>query len=70
VLPTAQVEQVAGKVAGMKALHHQDDGVFFLVVEPRHQRCAIPVNQAFPARDSCGEIRKMIWEIAKKRGAG
>jgi hypothetical protein len=73
VLPTAQVEQVAGKVADMKALHHRDDGVIFLVVEPRHQRCAIPVNQAFPAaRYSCGEIRNspMIWEIAKKRGAG
>jgi hypothetical protein len=64
---------VAGKIADGKALHHQDDGVIFLVVETRHQRCAIPVNQAFPAaRYSCGEIRNspMIWEIAKKRGAG
>jgi hypothetical protein len=55
VLPTAQVEQVAGKVADMKALHHQDDAVIFVVVEPRHQRCAMPVNQAFPAaRNLCG----------------
>jgi hypothetical protein len=49
---------------------HNRGGPF---VEPRHQRCAIPVNQAFPAaRYSCGEIRNspMIWEIAKKRGAG
>jgi hypothetical protein len=46
VLSSAQVEQVAGKVADMKT-PHPDDGVIFLV-EPRHQRCPIPINQAFP----------------------
>ena len=48
VLPTAAVEQLAGQIANVKALHHQDNGVIFLVVEPRGQRGPIPVEHPFP----------------------
>jgi hypothetical protein len=41
------LEQVAGKIVLMQALHDHDDRTGLLVVEPRHQGAGVPVIGSF-----------------------
>ena len=45
--PAALLEQMAGKVVDMKALHHDDDRAGAFVVEARRHRVSEPFSCAF-----------------------
>jgi hypothetical protein len=48
ILPTALLEEMSGQIPDMKPLHHQDDGIALLVIKPRQQGGAIPLNEPLP----------------------
>ena len=49
-LPAALAKEMTGKVVLVQALHHHHDGISVLVVEPRHQGPAVPVDHPLAGR--------------------
>ena len=50
MLPTTLIEEMAGKVVFVQALHDDDDGTVLLVIEARDQGAAIPIDHPFAGR--------------------
>src|SRR5260370_31386292 len=48
VSPTAFAEEMTSEIAYVEALHHQDDRIALLVIEPRQQSVAAPLDQSPP----------------------
>ncbi len=41
--PTSLLQEMTGKIIGMKPLHHKDDRALSLMIEPRQQRVRVPL---------------------------
>ena len=50
MLPAALIEEMAGKVVLVQALHDDDDGTVLLVVEARDQGAGVPVDHPLAGR--------------------
>jgi hypothetical protein len=50
MMPAALLQEVAGEVIFMQALHDHNDGARLFVIEPRDQCAAILIDHSLPAR--------------------